>query len=138
MNYTAIREDTVNPLIDKYGMDLTITRTVDVVGWVKSFDGGLGTYKWTNSVTGEVVYEEPSSRVTHISFRGIEVSYNQEDIDGTVIQQGDRRFYLTGSEAPKVGDALRLSVTEEIVKIQKVTPVAPAGEVLLWKVNTRE
>jgi len=141
MNYVSLRTNMVIPLLTKYGKPMTIVRSSAALsGWVKTFDGGLGTWKWTNSTTGAVVYVDPATTVTYLTIPtvGVEKPYAQDEIDGSTIVQGDRRFIVAGDVIPLVGDTLRIDSVTDKVRIQDLKKVSPSTTTVVWIVHARE
>ncbi len=66
---------------------------------------------------------------------GIDQQYKQSEIDGTVIQTGDKKILLTAETAPEQGDHLTDGVNRW--NIITITPVKPAREVLLYSLQVR-
>ncbi len=66
---------------------------------------------------------------------GIDQQYKQSEIDGTVIQTGDKKILLTAETAPEQGDHLTDGVDRW--NIITITPVKPAREVLLYSLQVR-
>lgn len=66
---------------------------------------------------------------------GIDQQYKQSEIDGTVIQTGDKKILLTAETAPEQGDYLTDGVNRW--NIITITPVKPAREVLLYSLQVR-
>lgn len=66
---------------------------------------------------------------------GIDQQYKQSEIDGTVIQTGDKKILLTAEIAPEQGDHLTDGVNRW--NIITITPVKPAREVLLYSLQVR-
>ncbi len=66
---------------------------------------------------------------------GIDQQYKQSEIDGTVIQTGDKKILLTAETAPEQGDHLTDGVNRW--NIVTITPVKPAREVLLYSLQVR-
>lgn len=66
---------------------------------------------------------------------GIDQQYKQSEIDGTLVQTGDKKILLTAETAPEQGDHLTDGVSRwDIITI---TPVKPASEVLLYSLQVR-
>lgn len=66
------------------------------------------------------------------------LSYNDSDIDGTLVQQGDKVVYLSAeglSVVPTKDD--RLKIGGEVHEIIYLMPLSPAGTVVFWKVQVR-
>ena len=88
-------------LLADHGYDLVISRTT-------------GTY---NSATG-IVETTITSQET---FRGLFINYNLSDIDGTAVQNTDRKLLLradTQTSIPEPGDKVGSDVT--IIQVQKI------------------
>ncbi|HAD5969844.1 TPA_asm: hypothetical protein G1Q02_24095 [Salmonella enterica subsp. enterica serovar Typhimurium] len=66
---------------------------------------------------------------------GIDQQYKQSEIDGTVIQTGDKKILLTAETAPEQGDYLTDGASRW--NIITITPVKPAREVLLYSLQVR-
>ena len=140
MNYAGLRTNMVVPLLTKYGKPMTIVRQATAPsGWVKSFDGGLGCYKWTNTETSEVVYVDPTTTPIPVTYAtvGVEKPYLQDEIDGTVVVQGDRRFVVDGNAPILVGDSLQVDSATDLVRVQDLKKVSPALVNLAWIVHAR-
>lgn len=141
MNYTAMRDNTVIPMLTKYGKPITIVRAAaSPTGWTKSFDGGLGCWKWTNDDTGEVVYTDPTVSPVPVTLAtvGVEKPFKQEEIDGSVVIEGDRRFVMAGNVQPLVGDTMQIDSSTDVVRVQDAKRIAPALVTLAWLVHARE
>ncbi|ECT8547624.1 hypothetical protein B0011_05920 [Salmonella enterica subsp. diarizonae serovar 48:i:z] len=66
---------------------------------------------------------------------GIDQQYKQSDIDGTLIQTGDKKILLTAETGPEQGDYLTDGRSRwDVITI---TPVKPANEVLLYSLQVR-
>ena len=141
MNYLSMRTNMVIPLLTKYGKPMTIVRAAPTpTGWVKTFDGGLGSWTWTNSSTGEVVYTDPTAVPvpTTLPTVGVEKPYLQEEIDGTVVIEGDRRFVMAGDVAPLVGDTIQVGSATDVIRVQDVKKISPALVPIAYLVHGRE
>jgi len=68
----------------------------------------------------------------------VAMDYREAQIDGTLIQRGDRRFMVSPeglSASPEPGDGFTVDgVSWHIVDVM---PVAPGGSVIYWKVQVR-
>ena len=87
-----------------------------------------------NVETGTV---DPGVLLTFIGL-GIVVSYQQLEIDGTLIRQGDRRMYLAPNLAtsPRPGDSVILA-NDTIVSVVTSSPFAPNGTLVFHDVQCR-
>lgn len=138
MNYTAMRDNTVTPLLTKYGKTMYLVGESSVAtGWVKSFDGGAGAFKWTDSDTGVVVYTDPtvSPIVSKTTVIGVEKAYKKDEIDGSVILETDRRFVIQGNVTPVPGG--KLEVGGDTVTIVSAKRFSPATVNLAWELHCR-
>lgn len=67
------------------------------------------------------------------------LEYADSSIDGTMIQAGDRMFYVsTSGVSIEPGTADRFSFDSEDYEIIKVKPLSPAGVVVFWEVQARK
>lgn len=104
-DYAAIASR-VQPLIERLGAELTVTRST-----VASFDPSLG-------------YTVPGADLVATG-SGVMDSYKSRDIDGTVIRRGDMEIYIGPELAfePAVNDTVTVdSVTWNIVNVEQVSP----------------
>ena len=72
----------------------------------------------------------------------VEVEYNLKEMDGTSVQQGDRKLILsalnsagTAYTAPALAD--RIKIGSEYFKIVLVYPISPGNTTLLYEVFIR-
>jgi len=136
MNYESLRDNTVTPLLAKYGKSVVITRPCTSVGYTKTFDGGEGMYKWTDG-EGNVTYTDPSAGFpVTITGVGIEKAYKASEIDGTVVHQSDTRILVEASLAPVMGDWITFNST--MYKIQNVNIICPGDVVIVYECQCRE
>jgi len=89
---------------------------------VISFDAALG--------------KETTGVATTYSGKGAIFDYNASEIDGTVVQQNDKRLILEAVDTPPlIGDQATVgSVAYRIINKEAVTP---AGEVVIYKAQLR-
>lgn len=140
MNYATMRDKTVKPLLEKYGQTIyLIGATSTATGWVKSFDGGTGGFLWTNSSTGAVVYVDPTTNpvTTKTALVAVEKSYLQDEIDGSVILENDRRFIVQGDVTLKPGDELEVDSSTATVKVVSAKRFSPSTINMAWEVHCR-
>lgn len=105
----------VASLLEDLGSDLTLERP------------GTPTY---DPATGTVA----SASDATLTILGVFINYLDSEVDGTVVQQGDRRLLVaaTGSDgAPEIGDV----VADH--KIVDVRTLAPAGTAIAWTCQVR-
>jgi hypothetical protein len=69
---------------------------------------------------------------------GVALDYRQDQIDGTLIRQGDRRIYIAPDlgMVPKTGDTVTLA-EGAVLNVVASRPLSPAGTVLLHDVQVR-
>lgn len=113
-NYTATAA-AVTRLIERFGAVCVLAQTADA-----AYDPATGT---------------ATPLVTSSAIVAVVVDYDQKQIDGTLIRQGDRRAYMDASVAPRQGDVLvwqgaRLTVVA-------VRPLSPAGTAVLYEAQVR-
>lgn len=108
---------TASELLAEFGQDVTLTR------------GTAGTY---NPATGKATVSD-----TTATGKGVVLDYNQRDIDGTLIRQGDQRVYLSVDigVTPQTGDSLTLGGKEWAVITSRT--LAPAGTAVIHDVQIR-
>lgn len=94
------------------------------------------------SVTGTGAYDPETgtvgNTVTNHSGMGVALDYEQKDIDGTVVKQGDRRIYIAPDlgAVPKTGDTLTLA-DGAVLAVVNSKPLSPAGTLVLHEVQAR-
>lgn len=107
--------ENVATLLEDFGSDLTLERP------------GTQTY---DPATGTVANASDAA----LSIRGVFVNYMTSEVDGAVVQQGDRHLLVsaTGSEdAPAIGDFV------DAHKIVDVRAIAPSGIAVAWACQVR-
>ena len=74
---------------------------------------------------------------------GVEVEYKQRDIDGTMVLEGDRKFFLSPLNtagavltAPAMDDTVTLS-DSSVWTIKAVDTLSPAGTAILYVLQLR-
>jgi hypothetical protein len=73
------------------------------------------------------------------TFKGKAVQgvYTAREIDGTLILQGDSRFYVAVAGIPRPIRDDRLTFASETFRVILTTPVQPGGVPVLWDVQAR-
>jgi len=81
------------------------------------------------------VVDEESIQVWSAS--GVEFEYNQREVDGALIQSGDRRVLIAPSlgTMPQSGDVITLGAYR--LEVVESRPLQPAGVVVLHEVQAR-
>lgn len=134
-DYATLRDETVYPLIQRFGIPVTLSRIEDTAIFVKSYDPVQMRFRWTNQDTGEVVYEEPESVSKKYDGQTIITRYRNEEIDGTTIKRGDRRLLAIGIPEPKAGDVLTIDGVEYSYIFSD--PIAPGGIAVAYRIQVR-
>ena len=108
-------EQAVVRLLEKRGSDLSFTRQVG------------GSY---NAQTGTVTGGTP----TTIPFRGVFINYDDRNIDGTLVQTGDRRLLVSATSIgspPAQGDVVSGH------RVVNVRAIAPKGVAIAYTCQVR-
>jgi hypothetical protein len=113
-DYAGLRTSTVLPMIQQFGMAITYRRYTDV------FAPTTGTNTRTAVDT---------------SAYGVVTEYRLSEIDGTLVQSGDRKVLSANIQEPRVGDALVIALL--VYQIVGVRAVAPAGVAVLYEIQVR-
>lgn len=118
-DYASLASD-ASEMLEEFGQAITVTRP----GTGGAYDPETGT------VTGGTAQTFPGF--------GVVLDYQQREIDGTLIQQGDRRVYIAPDigVTPKTGDTVTL-MDGAVVRVMASRPLAPAGVVVLLDVQVR-
>lgn len=105
-------------LLNKYGM----TMHIEVEAGEPEYVPGVG-----------MVGGEPEL----LPLVGVKLDYKQNEIDGTVILQGDQRVYISpeAESTPQTGDILIVSGSR--YRVMESRPLSPAGKVVLHDVQVR-
>lgn len=108
-------------LLADFGMAMTLARPTDIPA----------TY---DTATGVATPVSPAS----YTVTGAKFDYAAREIDGTLIQAGDQRVYLstTGAVLPLPGDTLTIGST--VFRVMRAGAVSPAGTDLLYDVQVRK
>jgi len=113
--------DTAAELLDEFGMSMTLARA----------SSSSPTY---DTATGVAT---PVSPVSY-TVTGAKFDYAAREIDGTLIQAGDQRVYLstTGAVLPLPGDTL--TIGSAVFRVMRAGSISPAGTDLLYDVQVRK
>lgn len=141
MNYTATASRILKT-IQKNGKAIKIVRPGSATGWVQSYDPAKLQDKWTHA--GEnpgdpdiVVYEDPATTPIEDNTSAVEDGYNASEIDGTMVQAGDRRYWVPASGLSEPRTIDRLTDGSDSLAIISCKRVAPGSVVLLYEVQCR-
>lgn len=117
MTFYAEMAATASELLAEFGQDVTLVR------------GMTGTYV---PATGTATVS-----VSNSYGKGVALDYDQRDIDGTKIRQGDQRVYLSVEVGvtPQTGDALLIS--GKTWKVIASRTLAPAGVAVIHDCQVR-
>jgi hypothetical protein len=126
-------QSTVARLIRRYGKLVAIRRPAGSTGWTKSWVAEEGRYKWVNGPT--TVYVDPASAPTDVEGYAIEKKYRQNEINGTTVMAGDRRFLSIDIPAPTTAD--RFIVGTMDLTIVSINAVQPGDTTLVYELQCR-
>ena len=136
MNYDNILANVVVPKIKEFGKTVTLRQKSITLGdWVKTFDNVEMIYIWTNSTTGEVLFEEPSVSTVSHEINMIVDTFKKREIDGEFVKAGDIKTYMSPDVHPNSGDTILLEGKEYVV--YHVETVKPANVTLLYTLYVR-
>lgn len=141
MNYTATAKRVLKT-IERAGKPITIVRPGTAEGWTREYDPAQMRDKWTHAGAKEgdpdiVVYEDPATTPVEDNTSAVEDGYNASEIDGTMVQAGDRRYWVPaeGIAEPRTID--RLVDGSDSLAIVSCKRVAPGPVVILYEVQCR-
>lgn len=116
--YARIRDNTVYPLLKKYGAEAYL-----VVG-SDTFDPQTG-----------VVVSNPD---TNKKCRALITEYKDSETDGTNIRKTDSLIYLDAKELKVVPTTShRLKIGSDNYEIVSISSIKPGGVVVMWKLQAR-
>lgn len=141
MNYTATAKRVLKT-IERAGKPITIVRPGTAEGWTREYDPAQMRDKWTHHGAEEgdpdiVVYVDPATTPVEDNTSAVEDGYNASEIDGTMVQAGDRRYWVPaeGLAEPRTID--RLVDGSDSLAIVSCKRVAPGPVVILYEVQCR-
>ena len=117
-NYTGLRDNTAEPLIERFGKDATLTLTVE----------GTGGDPWNPQPDGSI---ETTVKV-------VQTMFDLKDRHGTLIQEDDLMFLISTDGDPDVELAQTLSLESTTYQIVGVMPLKPGPVTMLWKAHCRK
>ena len=136
LDYTKLRDELAVPKITEYGKAISICRPGSNVLYTKSYDYAQSRWKWTLIAEPHtVVYTDPATSPVDLPGYAIETRYEQNEIDGTVVQANDRRFKVVGFTDLTTSDKLIIGST--ILNIINVRPYQPGSVILLYELQCR-
>lgn len=140
MNYAATAKRVLNT-INKNGKPVSIVRPGSAEGWTREFDPAQMRDKWTRpGEEGEpdiVVYEDPATTPIEEKTSAVEDGYRSDEIDGTMVQQGDRRYWVPAQRLSEPRTIDRLVDGSDRLSIVSCKRIAPGPVVLLYEVQCR-
>lgn len=114
--YTGLKS-VASSLLQSKGQQVTFSRKVS-----SGFDPVLG-----NNTTN----------TTTFTGYGAAFDYNQSELDGSIVQNGDIRFLMESTtSAPELGDTA--TINSVIYRVMNVKPLSPAGTVVSYEVQLRK
>lgn len=141
MNYAATAKRVLKT-IERAGKPIAIVRPGTAEGWTREYDPAQMRDKWTHPGAEEgdpdvVVYEDPATTPGEDSTSAVEDGYKADEIDGTMVQAGDRRYWVPaqGLAEPRTID--RLVDGSDSLAIVSCKRVAPGPVVILYEVQCR-
>lgn len=134
MNYSAIKARVVKTIKNK-GQPVTVITPGSPEGWTRKWNASEGRYYWENDLTFEIVYTNPAADDESNTGFVLELGYNLHEIDGTLVQVGDRRFLCAGIDKPDLTQKLKLG--SDLLAIVSITPFQPGGTALYYEVQCR-
>jgi hypothetical protein len=135
MDYTALRDDLVIPMIEKYGKAVSLRRPGTTLHWTRAWNAADGRYQWTYAgppnppADGTIVYVDPAATPVDYPGHAIEKAYQQEEIDNTTVMANDRRFLLIDTPEPTSAD--KLVVGSSILTVVRVSSIQPGDTALV-------
>jgi hypothetical protein len=135
MNYTAMQTLVHNKLED-YGKPVSLRRPATSSLYTKSWDAASGRYKWTLIAEPHTVtFTDPASVPVDVAGHAVEKAYKQEEIDGTTVLAGDRRFMTIDLPTPTTVD--QLVVGSSVLTIVSVPKIEPGTVTLCYFLQCR-
>lgn len=134
-DYAALRDSLVVPKIREYGRPITLRRPGTAAGWTKTYNAAQGRWQWKNNTTHVIVYVDPAATPVDVAGYGIEVKYEQAEIDGTTVLSNDRRIKTIDIPRPTTADKLIVNGTS--LTIVNVMPTEPGGVAVIYTLQCR-
>lgn len=97
--------------------------------------GAVAVLKRLADATYDPATSSASPLVTNHATVAVVIDYDQRQIDGTLIRQGDRRAYMDAAEAPRQGDVLTWQGAD--LRVVAVRPLSPGGTAVLFEAQLR-
>ena len=117
-DYTGLRNETVEPLIDEFGKDGQLAVNDDASG--APYDSQLGS---------ETLYD----------VRLVQTRFKKSDNNGTLVEAGDV-LYIVSTKGVKIDPDLanRMIVGTVTYQVVRIDPLQPGNVIMLWKIHARK
>ena len=115
-DYAALRDNTVEPLMAKFGKSGTITTP-----------SGSPADPW-----------DPATGSTETAVTVVETQPDAKDRDGTIIREDDVIFLVSPDGDPALDLAQTLTVEGVTYQVVGIMPVRPGSVLVLWKAHCRK
>jgi len=135
-DYDRIVNTVVIPQIRDKGIDVTLTRVLDVAGvWEHKFDPVTFEEYWQSTVDSSIVYVEPTGGTSTFTAKAVITDFTENEREDSTIKAGDKKVLTIELEEPLPGD----TITAQGVTYQYVNHknIAPAGVDVLYKIQVR-
>ena len=133
--YTNLRDDTVDPLIERFGQSVTLTRSSDAGDWVKEYLPNEGRYRWRNTQDDTTQYTAPEDTTTTITGFGVITDFEDSLIDETLIKRGDKLLLSIDLGVPRINDKITVGTT--VYNYVNHETVSPGGTAVLFRIQLR-
>ena len=133
-DYIALQDTVARPLIQRFGIPVTLIRSTDTTVYTKQYDPLTKGFIWVDG-QGNSFNEEPVSTVSRTTGLAVRTRYREQDIDNTVIKFGDIRILAIDIPKPITGDRIEVQGSEyNVVRSQAV---APGPTEVIYEVHLR-
>ena len=132
-DYTGLTQS-ANNLLLLFGTTFTLNRTASTTTWTEKYNAVTGRVYWEDA-EANIVYVAPTDTV--VSDEGICVieTYENEDIDGTLIKQSDKKLIAKNTIEPASGDVF--TVAGRSYQYVNHVNIAPDGNIILYEIQVR-
>jgi flagellar basal body rod protein FlgG len=142
-DYTAMKLETVEPLINEFGKDGQLAvNVVTITSYLVDRDGNFildregnkiivteGTAPYDSQLDGEVLHP----------VRLVQTRFKKMDNNGTLVEVGDV-LYLVSTQGVTVDPALanRIRVDSVTYQVVRVDPLVPGPVIMFWYIHARK
>lgn len=116
--YSELAAD-AKTLLAEFGQDVTLVTTTQ------------GSYDVNTSTS------TPDSTVTQSGLKAVVTNYNQGEIDGTKILQGDCKVIIESAATPSV-NSIVTTADGTVFTVIDFVKIAPSGEAVIYKLQVRK